>query len=250
MANWSWEDNPVTNTARRGYNTVTNPRQALDPSDPYNTFKNVNSLVNPIEQVGIQTGEDALGALKDVFNPEMPQPTNVPLDEQTRGLIDTVSEQGRKDPAQLQAEHMAGVNNAIGGLMPRQENSLGGEGGAFSQAIANKTQGLANEKLSALTEQSHQKALQNKFKNVQRAFTTRLNAENVYTDALRRQMQADTQQEAARAQVISSVVGGVGYGAGIYAGLAGGKNKAQAPSPRGNEAVSLNATNDDIFNQA
>lgn len=194
---------------------VTNPGKAID------ALKDPMHLLNPslTAPISLLTGKSPSEMAQDAFGGgDVPEGRTVPIDEKTRGLISDISERGRLDPAQLQREQMAGVDMATGGLMPKANTGLGGESSAFSQAILNKTQGLTNERLAGLRSASENMAIQNKFRNVQRGFAARLNAENVYTDALRKQMEAQDAKDAARAGAIGSVLGLVGTGVGAYFG--------------------------------
>ncbi len=90
--------------------------------------------------------------------------------------------------------------------------------GSVNQAIRNQYNAQAGARVQQIQDANTQGAVFQKQAQTQQAFAMAMARQNVQTSTYENMMKAYNDTETARAQVLSSVLGGAGAAAGIYAG--------------------------------
>src|SRR3954469_6109575 len=144
-------------------------------------------------------------------------PEQVNLDPQTNQLIDQSGRDSLKSSSDLARDAMQGTGDT---------NFLSGAKGsgnvAMSGALTNKYGKLAGDQMQALGAQQGFQAEQTRAQRLQQSAIMANARQQVANQNYARQIQAYNNQQAARAQVLSSLMGLAGTAAGAYFGGPGG----------------------------
>lgn len=179
-----------------------------------------------------------MAGLLDKFMPSTtaPQPTLVPLDSGTNSLIDQSVARGGQSTQQFADQQNAGVDQAATqgyGQNPQQaqqhDQSMGysGADGAVNSAIRNQYRADSGATIDRLKDAYSQQAVFQKNAALQQASAEAMARQKVTTQSYATLMNAYNQTEAARAQVLNSILGAGGMVGGAAA--ARPKQSRQAP---------------------
>lgn len=154
-----------------------------------------------------------------------PQPTIVPLDAGTNGLIDQAVARGQQSQQQFADQQNQGVTEGSqqASQTPQAatdaDQSRGyGEGGqAINTAIRNQYQSQSGATINRLKDAYSQNAAFQKNQALQQASAEAMARQKVTTQSYATLMNAYNQTEAARAQVLNSILGAGGMMAGAAA---------------------------------
>lgn len=155
-----------------------------------------------------------------------PQPTIVPLDPGTNSLIDQSVARGLQPTQQFADQQNAGVNEAANqgyGENPQQakqhDQSMGYSGGdqAINSAIRNQYRSQSGENINRLKDAYSQQAVFQKNAALQQAAVEAMARQKVTTQSYQTLMNAYNQTEAARSQVLNSILGAGGMVGGAVA---------------------------------
>lgn len=174
----------------------------------------------------------AINTILGPFSPQTtaPQPTIVPIDSGTNSLIDSAVARGQQTPDQFAQQQNQGVEQTANQAFQsapqaRQQDSTQGYGygqGSINDAIRNQYRAVAGKNISNLESSYSQNAVFQKSAALQQASAEAMARQNVSTQAYSKLMDAYNQTEAARAQVLSSILGAGGAVAGGAAAKRGG----------------------------
>lgn len=193
-----------------------------------------------------------MAGLLDKFMPATtaPQPTLVPLDPGTNSLIDQSVARGQQSTQQFADQQNAGVNQAATqgyGQTPQQaeqhDQSMGysGADGAMNSAIRNQYRADSGATINRLKDAYSQQAVFQKSQALQQASAQAMARQKVTTQSYSTLMNAYNQTEAARAQVLNSILGAGGMVGGSLAARQRGARPTAQPMTPANETTTIGA---------
>ena len=194
----------------------------------------------------------AINTILGPFSPQTtaPQPNIVGLDPGTNSLIDASVARGQQTPSQFAEQSNAGVSEAPTSALQtkeqghQQDQSQGYASSSMNDAIRNQYRNQMGQNVGRLENTYSQNAVFQKNAALQQASAEAMARQNVTSQSYSRLMSAYNQTEAARAQVLNSILGAGGAAAGTAAAGRGHKSKGNADNGYGSGQGDIQGADD------